>query len=104
MRIDIFAHILPEKFYKRMLAVSSPSVENLQKRVSGIPALWDLGERFRIMDQFGDYVQLLSLSSPPLESFGSPDLTSEFARVANDTMAETVASHPKRFPAFIASL
>lgn len=104
MRIDIFAHILPEKFFERMLAVSSSAATNIQKRVRGIPAIHDLNERYRIMDQFRDYVQVLSLASPPIEALGGPDRSPEFARLANDGMAETVARDPKRFPAFIASL
>src|SRR5574341_2033053 len=102
MRIDIFAHILPEEYYKQLMQVSSPSARNLQKRVSGIPALYDLHERFRIMDLFRDYVQVLSLASPPLEALGGPDHSPEFARLANDGMAETVARDPQRFPGFIA--
>src|SRR5712692_4576100 len=102
--IDIFAHILPEKFYARLMQVSSPAATNLQNRVSGIPALYDLNEHYRIMDQFPNYAQVLSLASPPIEALGGPDQTPEFARLANDGMAETVARDPKRFPAFVASL
>ena len=36
MYLDIFAHILPEKFYQRLVDVSAPGVRNMQKRVSGI--------------------------------------------------------------------
>ena len=77
---------------------------HMQKRVSQIPVLADLELRFRIMDQFPQYQQVLTLASPPLEIFGGPDTSPELARSANDGMAELVARHPDRFPAFVASL
>ena len=49
----------------------------------------DLDERFRMMDLFDDYVQLLSLAAPPIEALGPPDQSPELARIANDAMAET---------------
>ena len=48
---------------------------DIGKRVRGIPMLTDLDERLRMMDRFGDdYRQVLSLSSPPLEALGGPDV------------------------------
>src|SRR5215216_6104962 len=76
----------------------------MQKRVREIPAMVDLDVRFRMMDLFGDYVQVLSLAAPPIEALGGPDTTPELARLANDTMAETVSRHPQRFPGFVASV
>ena len=76
----------------------------LQKRVREIPAMTNLDVRFKMMDLFGDYRQVLSLSAPPIEALGGPEITPDLARLANDTMAETVAKHPDRFPSFIASL
>jgi predicted TIM-barrel fold metal-dependent hydrolase len=56
------------------------------------------------MDRFGDYAQVICLGAPPLEVFGPPRIATEMARIANDGMAELVAKHRDRFPAFIASL
>jgi hypothetical protein len=56
------------------------------------------------MDQFGDYRQVISMASPPLEAFGGPDVTPGLARVANDAMAELVIRYPDRFAGFIACL
>ena len=66
--------------------------------------LVDLDERFRVMDRFEGYEQVLSLPTPPLEVMGSPAQAVDMARAANDGMAELVARHPRRFPAFVASL
>ncbi len=103
MKIDIFPHIFPPRFYERMLEVAPPGLY-MQKRVRGIPVLVDLDERLRIMDRYEGYVQVLTLASPPIEALGGPDLTPELARLANDGMAELVARHPDRFPGFVASL
>ncbi len=103
MKIDLFCHILPPAYFERMTAVSTRAAY-MQKRVRGIPAMVDLDERFRMMDLFDDYVQVLSLAAPPIEALGPPDRSPDLARLANDTMAETVARHPDRFPGFIASV
>src|SRR5439155_14696515 len=102
-KIDVFPHIMPRKFFDRMLAIA-PRGLTLQKRMSGIPVLVDVEERFRIMDRYDGYVQVLTLSNPPLEVIGGPDATPDLARLANDEMAALVVKHPDRFPAFVASL
>ena len=67
MKIDLFCHILPPKYFDRMTALSTRGAY-MQKRVRGIPAMVDLDERFRMMDLFDDYVQVLSLAAPPIEA------------------------------------
>jgi predicted TIM-barrel fold metal-dependent hydrolase len=103
MKIDVFCHIFPRNYYERMLAVSGKGAY-MQKRVREIPMMVDLDQRFRMMDRFGDYVQVISMAAPPIEALGSPAQTAELACVANDGMAELVVRHPDRFPGFIASL
>src|SRR2546421_12097506 len=76
----------------------------MQKRMRAIPVLVDLEQRFRIMDRYEGYAQVLTLASPPIEALAGPDATPELARLANDGMAELVAKHPDRFPGFVASL
>lgn len=103
MKIDIFNHIFPKAFYEKMLQVA-PNAKDINKRVRNIPCIVDLNERFRIMDRFKDYVQIICLPNPPLESLVSPPLCNELAKLANDGMAELVRKYPDRFPGFIASL
>jgi predicted TIM-barrel fold metal-dependent hydrolase len=103
MKLDLFNHIFPRAYYERMLAVA-PGGKDMHKRVREIPCIVDLDERFRIMDRFGDYQQVICLGSPPIEAFGPPPVSTDMARLANDGMAELVRKHPERFPAFIASL
>jgi len=103
MKLDIFNHIFPKNFFDRMLRDNS-HMKDMGKRVRDIPVLYDLDERFRMMDQFEDYSQVICLCSPPLEVMAGPEQSPELARVANDGMAEYVDKYPDRFPAFIASL
>jgi predicted TIM-barrel fold metal-dependent hydrolase len=103
MKIDIFPHVLPRRYFDRMLQVAPPGMA-LQKRMSGIPVLVDVELRLRIMDRYEGYYQVLTLANPPIEVVGKPDVSPDLARLANDGMAEIVAKHPDRFPGFVASL
>jgi aminocarboxymuconate-semialdehyde decarboxylase len=103
MKIDIFPHISPRKYFDRMIATAPPGMA-LQKRMSGIPMLTDVELRLRTMDRYPDYVQVLTLAAPPIEVVGGPDVTPDLARLANDEMAALVARYPDRFPGFVASL
>src|SRR3989338_9691202 len=103
LKIDIFPHIYPQRYSERIFSRSGPGLD-MQNRFREIPVLTDLELRFRIMDQYGDYVQVLTLCSPPIEALGSPQETPELARLANDGMAELVEKYPDRFPGFVASM
>ena len=103
MKIDIFNHIFPKLFYDKMMAVN-PDLEDMGKRVRGVPVLFDLDARFKVMDMFDDYAQIICLASPPIEALAGPEITPDLAKAANDGMAEYVAKYPDRFPGFIASL
>jgi aminocarboxymuconate-semialdehyde decarboxylase len=79
-----------------------PDGRDMHKRVRAIPSIVELDARFRIMDDFGgDYQQVLTIGSPPIEVF--PE-SKDLARIANDGMAELVSRYPQRFSGFAASL
>lgn len=104
MKIDIFNHIWPKPYFEAVKR-HVPKFLDMGKRVTGVPMLMDLDIRFRVMDAFGDYCQVLSLSSPPVEVLAStPADAALLARIANDTVAEICDRHPDRFPGFIATL
>jgi predicted TIM-barrel fold metal-dependent hydrolase len=103
MKIDVFNHIFPRPYFNRMIEVA-PKGKDMHKRVREIPSIVDLDERFRIMDMFPEYAQVICIGSPPVEVFGPPPLSTDMARLANDEMANLVDNHPDRFPGFIASL
>jgi aminocarboxymuconate-semialdehyde decarboxylase len=103
MILDIYTHILPDAFFREMSRVS-PKLENIGARLRGVKKLFDLDLRFAEMDEIGDYRQVISLPNPPLEEIAQGETAAQLARVANDAMAELVATHPKRFPAFVAAV
>src|SRR5256885_14875125 len=102
MIIDSYTHILPDAFFQQMSRVS-PKLENIGARLRGVKKLFDLDLRFAEMDTLGDYRQIISLPNPPLEEIAQGATAQQLARVANDAMAELVARHPGRFPAFVAA-
>ena len=104
MKIDVFPHIFPLRFYERMLTVSEAAARYMKRRVRDIPMLADLELRLRLMDQFPGYQQVLTAAGPGIETFCDPQISPELARIANDGMAELVAQHPDRFLGFAASL
>jgi uncharacterized protein len=101
--VDIYCHIAPEKFFQEMNRIA-PRLGNIAARLRGVKKLFDLDERFREMDQFGDYRQIISLPNPPIEDFAPGAVGLELARIGNDAMAELCARHPQRFPTFVAAL
>jgi aminocarboxymuconate-semialdehyde decarboxylase len=104
MIVDIYTHIFPERFFQE-LERGSPKLGNMGKRLRSVRKLFDLDLRFKDMDEIGDdYRQIISLPNPPLEDIAEGAEANNLAKVANDSMAELVAKHPKRFPAFAAAV
>ena len=102
-KLDVFNHIYPTAYFDRMQAVA-PHFQDIGKRMRGVPMLVDLDERFRVMDRFDEYQQILSIATPPIEVYATAGDASELARLANDGMAALVERYPDRFPAFVAAL
>lgn len=103
MRIDSFCHVLPSAYAERLFALENvPEAVAVRKRVQGVPSLIDMDLRFRQMDEFDDYVQIINCAAPPVEDFGDPTLAREMARIANEGLADLVAKHPDRFAGFAA--
>ena len=102
-KLDVFTHIYPPAYRDRMTAVA-PNYKDIGKRMRNIPMLVDLDARFRVMDLFDGYEQVLSIATPPIEAYAAPKDAADLARAANDGMAELVQRYPDRFPAFVASL
>src|SRR5215467_8156322 len=101
--VDIYCHIFPDKFFQEMNRIA-PRLGNIAARLRGVKKLFDLDERFREMDQFGDYRQIISLPNPPIEDLADGEVGLNLARIGNDAMAELAARHPDRFPTFVAAL
>jgi uncharacterized protein len=108
-KIDAFAHILPPSYARRLESITADA--GVSDRILGFrpwihedPALIDLEARWRAVDPFGDYVQVLTLAVPPIDELGPPAVARDLARAANDELAGLVAAYPDRFAGFAAAL
>ena len=102
MKIDIFNHFFPKNFFDKHIDIGERG-RDMGKRVQHIQTIADLDARLKALDEFGDYVQVLSMPMPPLEVLGGPDRTPALAEEANDGLAELVEKQD-RFIAFAAAL
>ncbi len=102
MKIDIFNHIFPKKFFEKYIDKGSGG-KDIGKRVSNIQTIVDVDSRFRILDEFGDYVQVITLPLPPLEIIAGPEKSPQLAVEGNDGLAELAQKHD-RFLGWVASL
>jgi uncharacterized protein len=109
-KIDAFAHILPRPYLARLQRQLEKTMAPSQLAYyrEGVfsfdPVLTDLDARWRQIDPYGDYAQVLVLAVPPLEEVGPPRVAAELARLANDELADLVRRYPNRFVGFAAAL
>ena len=69
-KIDIFNHFMPKEFFDKLHEIIPGHM--VLDAFARLPALWDLDEHLRVMDQFDGYAQVISLSNPPIENLGAP--------------------------------
>jgi uncharacterized protein len=103
MRIDAYTHFIPKQFFAAVEKVPGAGTD-IGKRMRGVPCVYDLDERRRIVGLFPDYAQILSYPMPPLENFLGPDRVDEFCQMINDGFAEIVEKHRDQFPGFVAQV
>jgi aminocarboxymuconate-semialdehyde decarboxylase len=105
--IDAFCHILPPKYEEarwaragsKDFAANSPAhiqFVRTGRKAPNYEGLTSLDARFRMMDEFPGYRQVISLAGPPPEHI-APNASVELATIANDELAELVAKYPDRF-------
>ena len=101
MKIDIFPHIWPAK-YKKALYQIAPYLKDspFEQR----PMLYEVDARFRVMDEYENLVQVLTLCAPAIEEIADPEKAVDLAKIANDEMAELITRYPDRFIAGVAAL
>jgi predicted TIM-barrel fold metal-dependent hydrolase len=105
MIIDVFAHLLtPRYLHERNSRAGAGFGTQYAKYWRANPGLTDLDIRFRVMDQYPEVRQILTIAGPNVESITKPADAVECARIANDEIAELVAKHPDRFIAACACL
>lgn len=101
LKIDAYAHIVPPK-YREALRKAAPEMHDAL--IVRHRPLYDLDERFRVMDKYEPIRQVLTLGRIPVEHIADPDKAAELARMANDEMAELVVRYPHRFVAALTTL
>ncbi len=105
--IDAFCHILPPKYEEtrwaragsKEFAAGSPAhmqFVRTGRKAPNYEGLTSLDARFRMMDEFEGYRQIISLAGPPPEHI-APHASVELATIANDELAQHVAKYPDRF-------
>jgi len=103
MRLDAYTHFIPKKFFEAVEKIPGAGTD-IGKRMRGVPCLFDLDERRRVVSMFPDYAQILSYPMPPLENFTSGDQLDALCRLINDGFADIVSRHADQFPGFVAQV
>ena len=101
MKIDVFNHVFPIEFFEQ---VDGLMPDAAVKRWKTIKTIYDMDARLRMLEEFDDYQQIISMSQPPTDAIAGPDDSPALTRVANDGMARICQQHSDRMPWFIASL
>ena len=101
MRVDAYTHFLPTRFFKEVM--SAGNHKDIGKRMMGVPSIYDVKVRLKVVDKFKDYAQVLSYPMPPFELMTKDaKQTEEYAKIVNDGFAELCAKHPDHFPGWVA--
>src|SRR5947208_15197215 len=101
--IDAFCHFFPPALFEKMSRTAG-GTKDIGKRVHGVRTIYDLDARLKMMDEFENYAASRSLGLPPIEAMAGPEESPEFARVANDGLAELCARYPDRFAGYVGAL
>ncbi|RKF41903.1 hypothetical protein BCY90_16550 [Agrobacterium deltaense] len=100
--IDGWTHIFPEQYFEKIKSISTAA--GPLKRWVTLKPLFDLGERFRLMDKFEGYQQILTPSMPAFDEIADAPEAASLARLMNDGLADLVQRFPGRFPYFVAGI
>ena len=102
-KIDIFTHITTQKYLAALDMKVNPAItKDIPCR--WLPGLADLDKRFMVMDEYDEYMQILTQVNPPVENLCGPADALELCRIANDEMAELCLKYPERFFGAVAML
>jgi len=106
MKIDIYPHFIPAKYKDALLKKANRNFYLAQwdSVFEATPGLYDLENRFRMLDKHEGLVQVLTLSSPAIEKIADPETSVYLSKLANDGLAELVNKYPDKFIAGVASL
>src|SRR5262245_60305816 len=74
MKIDIFNHFLPIAYLDTLDRYPGPH-QAIVRYARRIRALWDVEQRIRMIEQWPDLVQVITLGQPTPELAGGPELS-----------------------------
>lgn len=103
LKINFFSHIIPPG-YKEALIKAAPPNMDIIANISSTPTVFDLEERFKILDQYEGLREVLSIASPGVAEVAGPSQSADLAKRANDAISELLVRHPDRFVGGIACL
>ena len=101
-KVDAWSHAVPKPYLDRLAALQPGPHNPILKLLMSVPALSNMDVRFRTMDRFGNYSQVLT-PMPGLHltlAIGDPKLADDLVRLSNDGLAEFVTKYPDRFKGF----
>ncbi len=101
MKIDIFAHILTEKYLSAYIERNRSILNNVEVKNR---AVTNIDTRLRLMDRHPDVSQVLTIANPPLDINVSPQDAAELSKIANDELAELVDRYPDKFLGAVACI
>jgi aminocarboxymuconate-semialdehyde decarboxylase len=83
--------------------MSTGDHKDIGKRMMGVPSIYDVKVRLKVVDKFKDYAQILSYPMPPFEMMTKDGRKAEeYAKLVNDGFAELCQQHPDHFPGWVA--
>ena len=104
-KINMFTHILTDKYRKALYRKVQRNIftEDLEKHHNAIPTIFDMELRFKTLEKYEGFREVLTLVTPPVEVVAPKDAL-ELSQIANDEIAELVAKYPDHFVAGVACL
>jgi len=105
MTVDAWTHILTQAYVRR-LETAGQQVPQLGSFLLANRGLHDLDYRFRVMDAYDDYRQILTPIPGPqlyIQEDSAGGTLGDLVRRNNEEMAELVDRHPDRFAGFAAA-
>ncbi len=98
MKIDIYAHILPERY----MEARNKKVKVLDSMTAKSQVTANLAVRLKYMERYPEVLQVLTVSHPPADTVMATSDAIELSRIANDELAEILVKHPDKFIAGVA--
>src|ERR1044071_8455125 len=100
MRVDAYTHFIPTRFFKEVM--STGNHKDIGKRMMGVPSIYDVNVRLKVVDKFKDYAQILSYPMPPFEMMTKDGRQAEeYAKIVNDGFVELCKQHADHFPGWV---